>query len=138
MRHSANSRPNPFALRNQVREQIQAMLKDGIFEESHSAYKNPITPVVREGKAVRICLEARRLNKEIVADPMKAMPMHQFLQNFYGAKYITSLDLSSAFLQANLEQSSRQLTAFEFGRSVQKFKSDPYGFKNSLSAIVWL
>jgi len=56
MPHSANSRPFPFALRNQVREQIHVMLKDGILEESHSAYINPITPIVREGKAVRILL----------------------------------------------------------------------------------
>jgi hypothetical protein len=59
MPHSANSRPIPFALRPQVREQIRAMLQDGILEESHSAYINQITLVVREGKAVRICLDAR-------------------------------------------------------------------------------
>jgi len=40
-----------------VRKKIQAMLKDGILEESHCAYINPITLVIREGKAVRICLE---------------------------------------------------------------------------------
>jgi hypothetical protein len=59
MPHSANSRPIPFALRNQVHEQIQAMLKDGILEESHSAYINTLTLVVREEKAVCICLDAR-------------------------------------------------------------------------------
>jgi hypothetical protein len=99
MPHSANSRPIPFVLRNQVHEQIQAMLKDGILEESHSAYINPITLVLREGKAVRICLDARRINKQMVADCKKEMPMRELLQKFYGAKYITRLDLSSAFLQ---------------------------------------
>jgi hypothetical protein len=38
MTHSANTRPIPFALNDYVREQIQAMLQDGILEESHSAY----------------------------------------------------------------------------------------------------
>jgi len=83
MPHSANSRPIPFALSNQVHEQIQAML--------------PVTLIVCEGNAVRICLDARRINKRMVADRMKVMPMHELLQTFYGAKYITSLDLSSAF-----------------------------------------
>jgi hypothetical protein len=59
MPHSAKARPIPFALRDQVCEQIQAMLKDGILEESHSAYINPITLIVHEGKAVHICLDAR-------------------------------------------------------------------------------
>jgi hypothetical protein len=37
--------------------------------------------------------------KKMIADCMKVMPIHKLLQKFYGAKYITSLDLSNAFLQ---------------------------------------
>jgi hypothetical protein len=51
MAYSVNSRPIPFALRNQMREQIQAMLKYYIFYESQSAYINPVTLVFREGEA---------------------------------------------------------------------------------------
>jgi hypothetical protein len=136
MPHTANSRPIPFGLRNQVREQIQVMLKDGILEESHSAYNNPVTLLVREGKAVRICLDARQINKQMAADRMKVMPMRELLQKFYGVKYIMSLDLSSAFLQVPLEQSSRQWTAFHFESNVYQFKTVPYGFKNSLAAFI--
>jgi len=119
-----------------VPEQIQEMLKDGILEQSHSAYINPITLVVREGKAVRICLDARRINKQMVADRTKVMPMRELLQKFYGAKYITSLDLSSAFLQIPLEQFSRQWTAFQFESNMYQFTTVPYGFKNSLAAFI--
>jgi hypothetical protein len=102
--HSATSRPIPFALRNQVREQIQAMLKDGILEESHSAYINPITLVVREGRTVRICLDARRINKQMVPDRTKVLPMCELLQKiswcqiYYesGPKQCFSTDTSSA------------------------------------------
>jgi hypothetical protein len=66
MPHSANSRSIPFALRDQVHEQIQAVLQDGILEESHSAYINPITVVFCEEKAVRICSGAKRINKQII------------------------------------------------------------------------
>ena len=86
-----------------MRDQIQEILRDGILEESHSAYINPITPVVREGKAVSVCLDARRINKQMFADRTKVMPMRELLQKFHGAKYITSLDLSSSFLQIPLE-----------------------------------
>jgi hypothetical protein len=136
MPHSADSRPIPFALRNQVREQTEAMLKDGILEESHSAYINPITLVVCEGKAVHICLDARQVNKQMVADHMKVMPMCELLQKLYGAKYIMSLDLSSAFLQIPLEQSFRQWMALQFESNVYQFTTVPYGFKNSLAAFV--
>ena len=42
---TANFRFIPFALRAPVREQIKAMLRDGILEESYSAYVNPLTLV---------------------------------------------------------------------------------------------
>ena len=40
---STSSRIVPFALRDEVRAQIQAMVKDGILEESYSDYVNPLT-----------------------------------------------------------------------------------------------
>ena len=55
---SANLRPIPFALREQVCDQIQAMLQDDILEESFSSYINPLTLVVRETKPLRICVDA--------------------------------------------------------------------------------
>jgi hypothetical protein len=58
------------------------------------------------------------------------MPVRELLQ-----KCITVLDLSSAFLQVPLEQSSRQWTAFHFECSMYQFKTVPYGFKNSLAAL---
>jgi len=42
-----------------------------------------------------------------------------------------SLDLSSAFLQVPLKQSSRQRAAFQFESNVYQFKTVPYGFKHS-------
>jgi len=54
MPHNVNSRPTPFALRNQVREQIHKMLKYGTLEESQSACINPTTLVIREGKLVHV------------------------------------------------------------------------------------
>jgi hypothetical protein len=59
------------------------MLKDGILVESHFAYINSITLVVREGKTVHICLDARRINKQMVADRTKVMPMRELLQKNY-------------------------------------------------------
>jgi len=112
------------------------MLKDGILEESHCAYINPIILVVREGKAVLICLDAKRINKQMVADRKKVMPMPEILHKFYGAKSITSLDIRSAFLQIPLEQSSRQWTAFQFESNVYQFTTFPYGFKNRLAAFI--
>jgi len=132
---SANSTPIPFALRDQVRDQIQIRLKDGILEELFSSY-NPLALVVRKAKPLRICVDARRINRQMIADRTKVLPLRELLQKFHGASYITSLDLSSAFLQVPLKETSMQWTAFQFQSKVYQFKAVPYGFKNSLSAFI--
>ena len=131
-----NSRPIPFALRNKAREHSQAMLKYAILEESHSEYINTVTLVVRERKAVRICLDARRSNKQMVADRAKIMPISELVQSFCCAKYIASLNLSSASLKVHFEQPSRQWTEYQFENNVYKFKTVSYGLKNSLAAFI--
>ena len=136
MPSSANSRPIPFALRNEVRDQIQAMVKDGVLEESFSNYVNPLTFVTRENKPLRICVDARRINKQMVADRAKTLPIRELLQKFHGSCYITSIDLSKAFWQIPLKESSRKWTAFQFQSKVYQFTCVPYGFKNSLSAFI--
>jgi hypothetical protein len=50
---SAGTRTIPFALRDEVRPQIQAMNEDGILEESYSDYVNPLKLVHREKKPVK-------------------------------------------------------------------------------------
>jgi hypothetical protein len=71
----------------------------------------------------------------MIADRTKVLPLRE-LQKFHGASYITSLDLSSAFLQISLRETSRQWTAFQFQSKVYQFKTVPCGFQNSLSAFI--
>ena len=104
---SRNSRPIQFALHKEVQEQVEEMKA-----ESYSSYVNPITLFQKEGRRVRICLDAREANKFMTPDRAKAPPMHMLLQRFHGASCILTLDLSSAFLQIPLEKASRKWTAF--------------------------
>jgi len=136
MPKSRNTRPIPFALRAQVKKQIQEMLKDNILEESFSDYVKPLTLVERPGKGIRICIDARRVNALMIPDRVKVDPMKELLQRFRGSKFITTIDLSSAFLQVPLYRSSRKWTSFQFGNQVYQYKVVPYGFKNSLSAFI--
>lgn len=133
---SATSRPIPFVLREKVREQIKVMLKDGILEESFSNYVNPLTIVERGDKPIRICVDARRINQQMVADRTKVIPIREQLQRFHGARYITSLDLTSAFLQIPLKPESRKWTAFQFQGRVYEFTAVPYGTRNSQAAFI--
>jgi hypothetical protein len=72
----------------------------------------------------------------MVQDRAKVQPVGELLQKFHGSKYISSIDLSSAFLQIELDPDSRKFTAFVFESRVFQFTRVPYGFKNFLYAFV--
>jgi hypothetical protein len=135
---STYSRPIPFALRPTVSEEIQQLMKDGILEESHSAYINPLTVVQREGKSPGICVDAGKINQITLPDRAKVAAMQELLQRFHGTKYIlvTTLDLSSAFLQFPHDEVSRKYTAFEFRSKVCQYGRIPYGYRNSLARFI--
>ena len=123
-------------LRPAVSEEIRQLLKDDILEESHSGYVNPLTVVQSEGKNPRICVDARKINQVTLPDRTKFAPMQEILQRFHGTRYITTLDLSSAFVQVPLAEASRKYTAFEFQSKVYEYKRIPYGFRSSLAGFV--
>jgi putative transposase len=114
------------------------MVKDDILEVSNSPILNPLTIVQREGKKLRICVDARKVNQctLTVPDRERVFPMQEILQRFEGTQYMSSLDLNSAYLQIELDKNARKYTAFLFGTTVYQYKRVPYGFKNSLPAFV--
>jgi transposase InsO family protein len=130
------SRAIPFAIRPVVREQIKQMIEDDIIEISDSPFINPLTIVYKEDKKLRLCVDARKINQVTIPDRERTPPMHELLQRFNGARFMTSIDLSSAFLQIKLNKESRKYTAFLFDATVYQYKRTPYGFRNSLSAFI--
>ena len=133
---SCNGRPVPFSLRREVREQIEEMVKNDILETSRSPYVNPLTIIQTKDKPVRICVDARQVNTQMVTDRAKTPPAHDILQRFHWAKYISSIDLNSAFLMIPLEESSRIWTAFYFECQTYQLTRVPFGFCNSLASFI--
>ena len=56
------------------------MLKDNILEESFSDYVNLLTLVERQGKGIRVCIDARRVNALMLPDRVKVDPTKGLLQ----------------------------------------------------------
>jgi len=105
---SRNSRPITFALLKEVQEQVEEMFADHIIEESYTSYVNPLTFVQRDGKRVRISVDAREANTFMTPDSAKVPPMQMMLQRFHGATYMSIVYLGRSFLQVPLEERSLQ------------------------------
>ena len=95
-----------------MQEQVEETLVDHLIEESYSSYVNPLALVQRDGKHVRICVDAREGNKFMMPDRTMVPPMQMLLQRFHGATYILTLDLSSAFFTDTFRRILKEMDSF--------------------------
>lgn len=125
--------PVPLAKLEAAQREIDRMLEWGIIESSESEYSNPLLVVPKKNNAVRLCLDARNLNKIIIPDRESTRPMDEILSKFNGCKCLSSLDLSSGYWQVPLDKESRKYTAFLFKNINYQFKVLPFGINNSVA-----
>jgi hypothetical protein len=134
--NAGHTRPIPFSVRPAVREQIRQRMAGYVLEISTSSHVNPLTIVLRDRKVPRICVDARKVNRYTLPDRARVPPIQELLKQFHVSKFITSIKLSSVFLQMGLKKESRKYTSFLFDSQLYQFTRCPYGFRNSLSAFV--
>lgn len=58
----------PFSLRPEVENTLQQMLQIGVIKGEASPFANPMTVVRKKNGSIRVCLDARWLNQQMIAD----------------------------------------------------------------------
>ena len=124
--------PIPHAVRGEVERQLNDMIRDGVIERASSAFVNPLVCVCKPSGEVRLCLDARRLNKEIVPERESPADPEGIFTKFRGAKYLSTTDFAKGFWQVPLREEHRDFTAFLFNGKSYRFKVLPFGLSNSV------
>ncbi|XP_064468579.1 uncharacterized protein LOC135380569 [Ornithodoros turicata] len=123
--------PLPFAVREAIEEEVQAMLRMGIVERSDSAYNSPLLVVRKPDKTHRVCIDFRRLNDHLTQDS-EPIPRADELFAAVGTKrYFTKLDFSKGYWQIPLTEDSKEKTAFSTESGLYQFKYMPFGIKTA-------
>lgn len=125
------TRPIPYTVRNEVKQQLDDMLTAGIIEESDSPWASPIVLVRKSNGTLRICVDYRRLNEITIKDCYPLPRIEDLLVMLSKAKYFTTLDLASGYYQIRVAKKDRPKTAFvtEFG--LFEFNVTPFGLTNA-------
>ncbi|XP_066600140.1 uncharacterized protein [Prorops nasuta] len=111
-----------------IYEEVDRLLKEGIIEPSHSEWSSPIVMVRKSGGSYRFCLDYRRVNAVSKKDAYPLPYMQSILERLKAARYISAIDLSQAYFQIPMEESSREITAFTVpGRGLFHFRRMPFG-----------
>ena len=125
----------PFALRREVDNQIQDMLKKGVISESNSPWSAPVVLVPKksaDGKPkYRFCVDYRALNAVTKFDSYPLPRFEETTSTLAGSKFFTVLDAFSGFWQISIYEPHRQKIGFSVPGGHFEFNRLPYGISNS-------
>lgn len=130
----------PHAQKEEVKKQVDDMLRAGIIEETRSPWSSPVLIVPKKSdingtKKWRLVIDYRLLNKQIEDDKFPLPNITDILDSLSGAVYFSHLDLSQGYYQIELEPSSRPCTAFTTDRGQYRLRRLPQGLKSSPHAF---
>jgi len=129
------SYPIPYKYREEVNKTINNMLEDGIIEKADTRFINPIVVVRKRSGEIRLCLDARNINKITEKQFEAPMSIDGILGRITGMSFFTKIDLQHSFWLIPLERKSRKYTGFQIDGVVYQFKVVPFGLQSSCSAL---
>ena len=110
---------------DEVCQHIQEMLDGGAIRPSQSPWCNADVLVRKKDGSLCFCIDFRRLNAQTKKDAYPLPCMH-----------FSSMDLKSGFWQVQMDEESRQYTAFMVGSmGMYKFLCMPYGLCNAPATL---
>lgn len=134
-----NPYPTSPAMQQKINHELDNMLRQKVIEPSKSDWALSTVPVLKPSGDVRLCLDARRLNDRTRRDAYPLPHQDRILSRLGSSRYLTTIDLTKAFLQIPLDPSSRKYTAFSvLGRGLFQFTRLPFGLVNSPATLARL
>lgn len=126
------ARPVPYALRERVDEELDAMLRTGVIEPVDSSdWATPLVPVRKADGGLRICADYKvTLNPVLLIDRYPLPRIDDLLVNLNGAKILSKIDLSQAYNQIELYDPDN-LTVINTHKGLFKYKRLVYGLSSS-------
>jgi hypothetical protein len=132
---AARPRPLSLAEREQVRKELEKMLKLGVIRPSNSPWSSPIVLVTKKDGSVRFCVDYRKLNGITIKDSYPMPRLEDLLNRLHGKKYFSVLDARSGYWQLPVAEEDIFKTAFITHEGLFEFVKQPFGI--SSGCAIW-
>ncbi|GBM44173.1 Retrovirus-related Pol polyprotein from transposon 17.6 [Araneus ventricosus] len=125
----------PYHLKPEMRSQINVLLEAGIIQPSTSSFSAPVILENKSDGFYRLVADLRKLNAKTVPDNYPLPNLTEMIDNLSGAKFFSTLDLTSGFHQMVMHPDHTKYTeiASEFG--LFEYKRLPFGLRNASASF---
>jgi len=117
-----------------LRSKLDEFLENGWLRPAPGTHSNFAAPVVFAKKpdgSLRFCVDYRALNEVTVKDNYPLPRVDELLDQLHGAKYFTTMDLSSAYYQIPMHEDDVYKTTFSTRYGLFEWVVMPMGLSNS-------
>jgi hypothetical protein len=115
-----------------VNEELDRMISLGVVEPSKSGWSSPIILLDKPDGSHRFVVDFRKVNAVTKRDAYPLPRVTSILDRLRQARYLSSLDIKSAYWQIPLQKESKERTAFTIpGRGLYHFNTMPFGLHNA-------
>ena len=123
-------RPVPFALRDRVNDEIDRLVKLGVFRPiTHAQWAAQLVPVLKSDKrSIRLCEDYKvTINRAAQADQYTMPSADGIFARLAGKRLFAKLDLSEAYTQLMSDDESQFLAAVNTPKGLFAVTRLPYG-----------
>ncbi len=115
----------------ELRKQLDRLLRDGKISPSTSPYGAPILFVKKKDGSLRMCVDYRALNSQTVKNRYALPRIDELLDQLFGATRFSKIDLTSGYWQIAIAAADRHKTAFRTRYGHYEFNVMPFGLTNA-------
>ncbi|KAG5886588.1 hypothetical protein JTB14_011300 [Gonioctena quinquepunctata] len=121
--------------RNEVAAQIAEMLSWEIIKKEKTEFISPLVCVTRKDKTIRVCLDARMLNRKLKKDFVNPPNTNDLLLTFKKGQFLSTIDLTAAYWQIPIRSDHTKYIGIVYEGETYTFARLPFGLSTAMASL---